>query len=191
MDKSTAELGAQRGLNGRHWQVFLAACAAAVLAGCAAGGQVGQAERWHMTDAQAPASAEPIKGAPTSAVHVVFFRQDQAGPASRAKQPINLYINGQYQASLVGNTYTEHTLCPGTQRVAASLNDVRRRYTTKESGQPLLVSREPVQYFRVSESAAGATSVQPATAAEAQASGSLRQRQAQTISRVVRNGCAA
>ncbi len=160
-------------------------CAVLVLAGC---GSTGTVERWHMTDEQAPASGATAPGTPAQAVRVVFFRQ---APASeRAAQPINLYINGQYQASLVGSTYTEQSLCPGQQRVAVHFNDVQRRYVTKAEGLALAIGQAPTQYFRVTEDAAGQAGVRPASADEARAAGSLRLLQAHTVPRVVRNGCA-
>lgn len=75
------------------------ACAAA-LQGCGTGAGI---ERWELTEARAPQPAPALPGAAVQPVAVVFFRD--AGIA--AGQPINIYVNGQYQASLVGNTFTE------------------------------------------------------------------------------------
>ena len=139
-----------------------------------------------MTDAQVPSSAAP--GASVQPVRVVFFRQPRAGDS--AEQPINLYINGQYQASLVGSTYTEQNLCPGAHRLAVQFNDVQRRYVTKTEGESVAVGSAPMQYFRVTETAAGQASLQAVSAQEANAAGGLRSLQAHTVPRVVRNGCA-
>ncbi len=164
-----------------RWGLFVAACGA--LAGCSSMGSV---ERWHMTDAQAPSSAAP--GAAVQPVRVVFFRQPNAGDL--AQQPVNLYINGQYQASLVGSTYTEQSLCPGTHRLAVQFNDVQRRHLTKTEGQPVAIGSTPMQYFRVTETAAGQAGLQSVSAQEASALSGLRQLQAHTVPRVVSNGCA-
>ncbi|MDO5693399.1 MAG: hypothetical protein Q4G70_13160 [Pseudomonadota bacterium] len=158
--------------------------AVVMLAGCATSGQV---ERWHLTEPKTPTPAEQLAQASAQPVRVVFFRQTQA--TEKAAQPINLYLNGQYQASLVGNTYTEQNLCPGAHRFAVAFNDVQRRYHTKEEGQPVNVGTDPMQYFRVTEDAAGQAVLQPAPASEAQTVRSLRLLQTHTLPRVIRNGC--
>ena len=159
-------------------------CVAMVRAGCSSTGQL---EQWRMTEQKAPSASAPIAGAPAQAVRVVFFRD--GGSASRLDQPINLYINGHYQASLVGNTYTEQSLCPGAVRIAAQFNDVRQRYTTKTEGVPMTVGNQPVQYFRVSEDAVGNAVVNAVDGQAAQGATSLRLLQSHTLPRVVRAGC--
>ncbi|QTD45401.1 hypothetical protein [Ottowia testudinis] len=154
------------------------------LAGCAASGSL---ERWQVTEPVTP-TAVPRPDQPASAVRVVFFRE--AGSSAKAAQPINLYINGHYQASLVGSTYTEQSLCPGAHRVAVHLNDVRTRYVTKTEGAPLQVGADSIQYFRVVEDAAGNVAVQPVAASAAQGVSSLRLLQTHTLPRVVNRGCA-
>lgn len=156
--------------------------AALLISGCA----FNQTEHWRMTEAVAPSAVKQSENAPTEAVRAVFFRDE--GSALRNDQPINLYINGHYQASLVGNTYTEQQLCPGKHRVAVHFNDVYRRYVTKLEGIPLNLGGNPVQYFRVSEDAAGNAVFQPVDVG-AEAAGNLRQLQSHTVPRVVRNGC--
>lgn len=164
----------------------LLAAAVAGLAGCAGGGQV---ERWHMTESREPQAAEAIANAPVQPVAVVFYRQvvDQA----RAGDPVNLYINGQYQASLVGNTYTEQSLCPGQHDLTSAFNDVTNRYETKRVAHHVQIGSEPKQYFRVSEDSAGHTVIEPVqTGAAEETVSSLRLLQTHTIPRVVRRGCA-
>jgi hypothetical protein len=153
------------------------------LAGCAASSSL---ERWQVTEPVTPTTA-PLPDQPASAVRVVFFRE--AGSSARAAQPINLYIDGHYQASLVGSTYTEQSLCPGAHRVAVHLNDVQTRYVTKTEGTPLQVGADPIQYFRVAEDAAGNAAVHPVAAAAAQGVSSLRLLQTHTVPRVVNKGC--
>ena len=164
--------------------VLGAACVLGLLSGCAASNQV---EHWRLTEQKAPAAAAD-ENAPAQAVHVVFFRDDAA--SAQADQPINLYINGQYQASLVGKTYTEQSLCPGTHRVAVHFNDVRQRYTTKVEGAPVAVDHRDMQYFRISEDAAGNAVINPVDSSVAKGATGLRLLQSHTLPRVVRNGCA-
>lgn len=153
----------------------------------ACSGTGAQVERWHMVEGRAPQSAPPAAGAARQPVAVVFFRDATSGPHAAA--PINVYVNGQYQASLVGNTYTQQALCPGNHRLMAAREDVQRRYVSKDEGQSFAVGTEPVQYFRVSEGSGGVAAIAPASA---QAAGdSLRQLQTHTVPRVVATGCAS
>ena len=175
--------GDARGLYGA-WLRFCGVCVAAALAGCSSTGQL---EQWRMTEQRAPATSTPTTGAPAQAVRVVFFRE--GGSASRLDQPINLYINGHYQASLVGHTYTEQSLCPGTARIAVHFNDAQRRYVTKTEGVPMPVGNQPAQYFRVAEDAVGNAVVTAVDGSAAQSATSLRQLQSHTLPRVVRTGC--
>jgi len=162
----------------------LTACVA-VFQGCSTGSGV---ERWQMTEAQAPQPVQPVAGSAVQPVAVVFFRD--AGIATR--QPINIYVNGQYQASLTGETFTEKVLCPGEHSLVAAPDDVRQRYQTKQARNRVSIGKEPAQYFRVFQNAAGqiAIAAAPRDAALA-AVPSLRTRQSHTISRVSRNGCPA
>ena len=169
----------------RRVVAILASVAAAVLlTACAASTQ---AERWRMTDSVAATTGASPAGQPASAVRAVFFRE--AGSSAKAAQPINLYLEGHYQASLVGNTYTEQSLCPGARRIAVHFNDVERRYVTKTAGAAVQIGAEPVQYFRVTEDTAGQAMVQPVTAAAAQGVASLRLLQSHTVPRVIPADC--
>lgn len=67
-----------------------------VIQGCGTGSGV---ERWHMSEARAPQAAAAVRGAAVQPVAVVFFRDP--GNGAQAAQPVNVYVNGQYQASLV------------------------------------------------------------------------------------------
>lgn len=163
---------------------LMGAMTVAVLSGCGSTGS--QVEKWQLTESQAPSAAEKIPGAARQPVRVVFFRE--AGSGAHAQTPVNLYINGQYQASLVGNTYTEQALCPGQHGLAVQMSDVNQRYTTKQHSAPVTVGLDAVQYFRVSEDAAGVARVTTAPADTTLPS--LRLLQRHTIPRIVRNGCA-
>lgn len=169
-------------------RLALVSAAGLLLAGCA-GGPI---ERWQMTEGRSPDLSAPAGQAAASQrpVQVVFFRQAPTG--GQAERPINLYINGHYQASLVGSTYTEQALCPGEHRMAVHLNDVQRRYVTKAEGRAVAIAADkPIQYFRVDEDASGQASLRAATSSEASAASSLRLLQTHTIARVPKSNCAA
>ena len=173
--------GARLGLAG------IAGMALLGLQACSSSG--GQVEHWRMVEGKAPQSTPAVTGSGSKPVAVVFYRDAVAG--AQAQAPINVYINGQYQTSLVGQTYTQQSLCPGNHRMKAAREDVRRQYVSKEEGQTFAVGSEPIQYFRVSEGAGGVASIAPTPAQAVAANASLRQLQTHTVPRVVRNGCAS
>lgn len=150
----------------------------------------GAVEHWTMVEGRAPQPAAAVVAPARQPVAVVFYRE--AGQGEHALKPINVYINGQYQASLVGNTYTEQALCPGSHRLKVAYNDVQQRYVSKDEGLTFAIGTEPVQYFRVTETGAGVAGLAAVPAETAQAARtSLSELQRHTIPRVVRNGCAA
>lgn len=172
-------------------RVGLAGAAVLALLGLqACSGTGGRVEHWEMVENRAPQPAPQASGTARQPVAVVFYRDTSSG--THTQNPINVYINGQYQASLVGSTYTEQALCPGNHRLMVVFNDVRQRYIGKDEGRTYAVGTQPVQYFRVSEDASGTAVIAPATREAAQSAGaSLRELQVHTVPRVVRNGCAA
>lgn len=86
-----------------------------------------------------------------AAVVAVFYRDPV--PTSRQGNPLNIYINGHYQASLIGNTFTEQQIRAGDHRLMVAFNDVDRSYVSKDAGQMFKVGQEGVQYFRINTAA--------------------------------------
>lgn len=159
-----------------------------VLQACSTSGNA--VEHWTMVEGRTPQPAAAVTAPARQPVAVVFYRE--AGQGEQARRPVNVYINGQYQASLVGNTYTEQALCPGSHRLKVAYNDVQQRYLSKDDGLTFAVGTEPVQYFRVTETGAGVAGLTSVPAETAQAArASLSELQRHTISRVVSDGCAA
>ena len=170
--------------NGKSLRHGLAlAVVAAVLGGCASQGGV---ENWKMTESRRAASGDEVA---VSAVRLVIFRD--GGSSAKASKPINVYIDERYQASLIGDAYTEHTLCPGEHRFAVAFEDVNNHYDTKQAGTALLITRDAVQYVRIVEGAGGEAEFAAVTAEQADESlKSLDYEQAHTISRVPSVNCA-
>ncbi len=169
-------------------RAVVASMVALGLAGCA--GQGTGVEKWHMTNERAPSADAPPPGAPAQAVRAVLYRE--AGQSAKARQPINVYIDGHYQASLIGDVYTETVVCSGKMGLSVAFNDVNQRYATKLVSTRYAVGSGAVQYFRVSETAAGVASIEQLPADTARAAiGSLRLQQAHTISRVTSEACAS
>jgi len=148
--------------------------------GCSTGSAV---ERWQLFEL-ASSSAKSQDGA----VEIVFFRELSSG--RQLDRPINVYIDGHYHASLVGNAFTRARLCPGEHRLAVALNDFERRYLTKEEGFLFKVEPGGPRYFRVAVTQSGVATLTAVTEAEAQsAAQSLATRQSHTVSRLPRADC--
>lgn len=103
---------------------------------------------------------------------------------SGARTPLNIYIDGRFQASLLPGAYTEQVICSAGFHLNVVPGDVIADYTAREMrGQPYRPTGEPA-YFRVSADSAGA-SVSPVDRLQAQSELARMERQVHTISRVV------
>ncbi|GAB4208977.1 MAG: hypothetical protein Fur0019_15290 [Tibeticola sp.] len=152
------------------------------IAGCSAGSAV---ERWQLFE-----SASSSVKSEDAAVDLVFFRELPAG--REVDRPINVYVDGHYQASLVGNAFTRAQLCPGGHRLAVALNDVERRYLTKEEGLPFKVESGGPRYFRVADTQTGVVTLTAVSEAEVpSAVQSLATRQSHAVPRLPRADCGA
>lgn len=118
------------------------------------------------------------------AVDVFFFRK--TGGQEGAVVPVNLYINGEYQASLVDKAYTKVRLCPGQHTVSAYAGDVRNKYAAKKGGVAYTVVGGTSSYFEVLPVTQGAATV---SVSNQSAMGEIGHRQSHTISRVVNPKC--
>lgn len=151
------------------------------VAGCSTGSTV---ERWQLFE-----SASSSAKSQDEVVDLVFFRELPTG--RQVDRPINVYIDGHYQASLVGNAFTRAQLCPGEHRLAVALNDVERRYLTKEEGLPFKVERGGPRYFRVADTQAGVVTLTAVAEAEVPSTvQSLATRQSHAVPRLPRAECA-
>ena len=147
-------------------------------------------ERWDLTEARQPHANQNVQATdPALPVSVIIYRV--AKEDARLSDPINLYIDKHYQASLIGNTYTEQWLCPGDRLFSVAFNDVTNRHTSREQGVLLPVQAVPVQYFVISQNEQGQAVIQPASQEQAaQYKNSLKRLQKHTIPRVVTKACA-
>lgn len=151
------------------------------VAGCSTGSTV---ERWQLFE-----SASSGAKSQDDAVDLVFFRELPTG--RQVDRPINVYIDGHYQASLVGNAFTRAQLCPGEHRLAVALNDVERRYLTKDEGLPFKVERGGPRYFRVADTQTGVVTLTAVAEAEVPSTvQSLATRQSHAVPRLPRAECA-
>ncbi|QTD44846.1 hypothetical protein [Ottowia testudinis] len=174
-----------------QWVTLFAALA---LAGCASSD--GAIERWDLSkSAEAGSGGNTIRGADAIPVKsdqktaVVFVRQVVA--PTRAAEPANIYINGRYQTSLVGNVFTEVPLCAGQHSFVAAYSDYQRDYNTKSVVLPFTVKAGPAQYFLVTEDAQGLARLEPMPAEQGKAAADgVKRLQTHAVSRAVDRGCA-
>lgn len=167
------------------------ALVALLLGACAGPAPSASRPSWEMTrEIDAGQSPAPVQKGRVPATNVVFVRQSLL--AAKSSEPLNVYVNGHYLASLIGDTYAETRLCPGRHRMAAAFNDVENRYATKMQGLPLQVRRVPNQYVLVQEDAAtGQARLQAISEAQARstlASGT-RSKQIHSIPRIAPPTC--
>ena len=126
--------------NLRTTRWLLLAAAAAVLAGCATTG--------NGPSGAATKDADDDEVA-VSAIRLIVYRE--AGEGANATRPLNVFIDDRYQATLIGNAYAEHVLCPGERKFAVAFEDPQNAYAVPEKGEKLKLDRAPVQYLRVAE----------------------------------------
>ena len=117
--------------------------------------------------------------APAAQGRIFIYRGAQTNQAL----PINIYLNGQYHASLLRGGFTEFCAAPGSINVKAALDDASKQHTSKQdAGQRMNFRAGQTLYLKVNESSSALT-LQPA--AESQIPQDLQgtRRQVHTISR--------
>jgi hypothetical protein len=87
---------------------------------------------------------KPYKGLSS----VVVFRplNSVEGPA------VNIYIDGEYQASLLAGAYTQTSFCPGTHRFSIAYTNVLTKYKAKvKTGQKSTFRPNEITYYQVDQ----------------------------------------
>ena len=128
-------------------------------------------------------STEAIK-APTGKAKVIIYRAQ--APKTTLVEPQSLFINGDYQASLLPEGYTAQNICPGNSRITVALGKV-------DHAKPQLLSElsakaNQTYFFEILQSANGDMQLQPRTLSDLASAGKL---QMQTISRYRATACEA
>lgn len=141
----------------------------------------GIVEEWkHFSDTNIK---EPSQG--LSSV-VVFRPLDYVqGPA------VNLYIDGEYQASLLPGAYTQTSFCPGNHRFSVAYTNVLTKYKAKKRiGQKGFFSENKITYFQIDQDSKENLSIQLLSEAKAlELIKKLPPRQRHTISRLNKREC--
>lgn len=87
---------------------------------------------------------KPYKGLSS----MVVFR-----PLNSAQGPaINLYIDGEYQASLLAGAYTQASFCPGTHRFSIAYTNILTKYKEKvQVGQKSTFYANNIRYYQIDQ----------------------------------------
>ncbi len=118
--------------------------------------------------------------APAEQTRVFIYRATQGF----SQLPVNIYLNGQYHASLLRGGYTEFCTAPGAVSVKLALDDASRLHLSKQdSGQRMTMQAGQSIFLRVDESALPALGLQNILQSQAQSDMSGTRRQIHTISR--------
>jgi OOP family OmpA-OmpF porin len=118
--------------------------------------------------------------APAEQTRVLVYRHNQ-GPNAL---PVNIYLNGQYHASLLRGGYTEFCAAPGAVNIKAALDDASRLHTSKlDAGQRLVLKAGQTVFLKVDESTSPVIGLLSGTAAQTKAEIEGTRRQIHTISR--------
>jgi OOP family OmpA-OmpF porin len=118
--------------------------------------------------------------APAEQTRVLVYRNNQAPNTL----PVNIYLNGQYHASLLRGGFTEFCAAPGAVNIKAALDDASRLHTSKlDAGQRLVLKAGQTVFLKVDESTSPVIGLLSGTAAQTKAEIEGTRRQIHTISR--------
>lgn len=118
--------------------------------------------------------------APVNQTRVFVYRNLQGV----SQQPVNIYLNGQYHASLLRGGYTEFCAEPGNVSIKAALDDASRLHLSKQDGgQRLSMQVGQNLFLKVDEAGQPGIAVLSMPTSQANAEMSNTRRQIHTISR--------
>lgn len=122
----------------------------------------------------------PAALAPANQTRVLVYRTPQAV----SQMPVNIYLNGQYHASLLRGGYTEFCAEPGGVSIKAALDDASRLHLSKQDpGQRLNMQVGQTMFLKVDEAGQPGLAVLSMPASQANTEMANTRRQIHTISR--------
>lgn len=117
---------------------------------------------------------------PAKQARVFVYRDSRAA----INLPVNIYLNGQYHASLLSGGFTEFCAAPGQVVVKTAVNDAQRLHLSKrDGGQKLPLAQGQTLFLKVAETASTVNGVVSGTQAQTQDDLLKTRRQIHTISR--------
>lgn len=118
--------------------------------------------------------------APADQTRVLVYRASQTPNAL----PVNIYLNGQYHASLLRGGFSEFCAAPGAVNIKAAHDDASKLHTSKlDAGQRLELKAGQTIFLKVDESTPPAVGLLSGTAAQTKTELEATRRQIHTISR--------
>ena len=115
------------------------------LSACAVRGPDGALESWNNYSNDA-ITAEGLK---ENQALAVFYR-----PAEVQKSPVNVYVNGDYQASLLENSFSPIAVCATKQLFTASISSATQ-FGNRTNGARYTLPVNDIAYIRVTTDASG------------------------------------
>ena len=120
------------------------------------------------------------QAAPAKQARVFVYRDSKAA----INLPVNIYLNGQYHASLLSGGFTEFCAAPGQVIVKTAVNDAQRLHLSKrDGGQRLPLAAGQTLFLKVAETDSAVNGVVSGTQAQTQDDLLKTRRQIHTISR--------
>lgn len=139
---------------------------------------------YHPKEAWVDTTTAPYStNVPDNLSSVVFYRQSDAiaGPT------VNIYVNGQYAASLQPNAYRQEMICAQNQKFYAEFTDTDPAYSKKANeGTHYNLPEAAVSFFKIVSGSNGQPELQPVSPEQAQAEMVGVAQQNHTLSRVKR-----
>jgi OOP family OmpA-OmpF porin len=118
--------------------------------------------------------------APAQQARIFVYRAQQG----LSQLPVNIYLNGQYHASLLRGGYTEFCTSGGSLGVKGAIDDAARLHVGKlDAGQRLTIQAGQSVFLKVDETALPAVTLQSLPPPQAQTDMANTKRQIHTISR--------
>lgn len=118
--------------------------------------------------------------APAQQARIFVYRSQQG----LSQLPVNIYLNGQYHASLLRGGYTEFCTPGGSLGVKSAIDDAARLHVGKlDAGQRLNIQPGQSLFLKVDEAALPNVALKILTAVQAQSEMVNTKRQIHTISR--------
>jgi OOP family OmpA-OmpF porin len=131
-------------------------------------------------------SQEKINRTPQKLSNIVVFRSEGLGGTA-----INIYIDGEYQTSLLPGAYTQTTVCPGKHHIKPAYTNIQTRYREKQmKGRNVMLRSGKVYYFQVIDS--GKKKLQVKALSQAESKSLFKKyipKQNHTISRLNKREC--
>lgn len=117
---------------------------------------------------------------------IVIYR-----PLESKGRAVNVYIDGEYHASLLPGAYTQAMVCPGNHKIVTAYTNPATRYREKKKqGKTVALKSALISFYRVTNPSSHGVTLLPMSKKEVTSIFTDKpRRQYHTISRVSRKSC--